>query len=485
MSNVGFSRNLGYLMCMLGCAIGLGSIWKAPAVFYSNGGGAFLIPFVVAMFALGIPVFILESQLGVMTRSSFPMAMAKLTKKAEMIGWYSCAGGIVVTAFYTILIGYCFDYIFESIWLAWGPTPGVYFNENVLRMTENVFIFGGVAPKVALAGIMMFGASYLIISKGLQGGLEKANNVFIPGLLLMSVLVVIRSVTLPGAMDGIMAYVTPDFSALLRPDVWVMAATLVVFLTSIGMGIATTMGSYLAKGTDIVKNSLIVCLGVMVYALMMGFASFSIIGYVAKMNGLPLSECIAGGFKLAFSTFPTATNEMPYLREVFGILFFTTAVFAGLSSSLAFLEAVPAALSEKFKTNKTTMAKLTVVVTAIGGIAFMFGNGMYFMDIVDRYVCTWTMMATVPLELAVILYFLKIDDMRQEINKDTKFKLGKWFNYIIPISGISVVALLIMDAKSLLTTLYGGYPLMAQLAGIGFIGIYVGLGYILYRMKPR
>jgi NSS family neurotransmitter:Na+ symporter len=251
------------------------------------------------------------------------------------------------------------------------------------------------------------------------------------------------------------------------------------------MGIATTMGSYLAKGTDIVKNSLIVCLGVMVYALMMGFASFSIIGYVAKMNGLPLSECIAGGFKLAFSTFPTATNEMPYLREVFGILFFTTAVFAGLSSSLAFLEAVPAALSEKFKTNKTTMAKLTVVVTAIGGIAFMFGNGMYFMDIVDRYVCTWTMMATVPLELAVILYFLKIDDMRQEINKDTKFKLGKWFNYIIPISGISVVALLIMDAKSLLTTLYGGYPLMAQLAGIGFIGIYVGLGYILYRMKPR
>jgi NSS family neurotransmitter:Na+ symporter len=470
---------------MLGCAIGLGSIWKAPAVFYSNGGGAFLIPFIVAMFALGIPVFILESQLGVMTRSSFPMALAKLNKKAEMIGWYSCAGGIVVTAFYTILIAYCLDYIMEAAWLSWGPTPGVYFNENVLRLTESVLIFGGIAPKVAIAGAIMFGASYLIISRGLQGGLEKANNVFIPGLLLMSIIVVIRSVTLPGAMDGIMAYVTPDFGALLRPDVWVMAATLVVFLTSIGMGIATTMGSYLAKGTDIVKNSLIVCLGVMAYALMMGFASFSIIGYVAKMNGLPLSECIAGGFKLAFSTFPTATNEMPYFREIFGILFFTTAVFAGTSSSLAFLEAVPAALAEKFKIEKVKAAKLTVIVTAIGGIAFIFGNGMYFMDIVDRYVCTHVMMMTVPLELAVILYYLPIDKIRQDINKDTKFKLGKWFNYIIPIAGLSVAVLIVMDAYKLVTELYGGYPLIAQLAGLGFIGIYVGLGYILYKMKPR
>lgn len=481
----GFSKNLGYLFTMLGCAIGLGSLWKAPSVFYSNGGGAFLLPFIIAMFALGIPVFILESQLGIMTRSSFPMALKKLNERAEMIGWMSCAGGIVVTAFYTILIGYCFDYIFESIWLAWGPTPGVYFNENVLRLTENIFIYGGVAPKVALAGIAMFGVSYVIISKGLQGGLEKANSVFIPGLLIMSILVVIRAVTLPGAIDGIMVYVTPDFSALLRPQVWVMAATLVVFLTSIGMGIATTMGSYLAKGTDIVKNSLIVCLGVMAYALMMGFASFGIIGYVAKTNGLPLADCIAGGFKLAFSTFPTAANEMPYFREVFGVLFFVTAVFAGLSSSLAFLEAVPAAIAEKFSVNKTKAAKATVVFTAVGGMAFILGNGMYFMDIVDRYVCTWIMMLTVPLELAVILYYIPIDKMRQEINKDAKWKLGRWFNYIIPISGLSVVALLIMDAQSLTSSLYGGYPLSAQLVGIGFILAYVALGYVLYRMKPR
>ena len=485
MATEGFSKNLGYLFTMLGCAIGLGSLWKGPALFYANGGGAFLIPFFVAMIIMGIPVFILETQLGVMTRSAFPLAMKKLHKKAEFIGWYSCAGGIVVTAYYTIIIGYCLDYIYEAARLSWGIKPEQYFNENVLMLSSGVFDLGGIAPKAAIAGALIFGATYIIMSKGLQGGLEKANSVFIPGLLVLSIAVLIRAVTLPGAIDGLILFVTPDFSALLKPQVWVMAFTLVTFLTSVGMGIATTMGAYTAKGTDVVKNSLIVCLGVMGYALMMATASFGIIGYVAHTTGLPLAECVAGGFKLAFSVYPTATSAMPWLNSLFGVAFFLTAVFAGLSSSLAFFEAVPAALAEKFKLNKVKASKNTVLFSAATSIIFVTGAGLYWTDIVDRYVCTWVMMATVLLEVPIMMKYMGIDKMRVAINESTSLKLGKWFNYIIPVSALSVLGLLVMDAISLTGGLYGGYPLSAQLLGIGYIMVFVALGYILYRMPQR
>jgi neurotransmitter:Na+ symporter, NSS family len=427
----------------------------------------------------------LETQLGVMTGSSFPLAMKKLHKKAEFIGWYSCAGGIVVTAYYSIIIGYCLDYIWEAARLSWGQNPEMYFNTNVLQLSNHVFELGGIAPKVAIGGAIMFGLTYLIMSRGLQGGLEKANNVFIPGLLVLSIAVLIRAVTLPGAIDGLVLFVTPDFSALLKPQVWVMAFTLVTFLTSVGMGIATTMGSYVAKGSDVVKNSLIVCLGVMSYALMMATASFGIIGYVAHTTGLPISECVAGGFKLAFSVYPTAANTMPWLNAAFGVAFFITAVFAGLSSSLAFFEAVPAALAEKFKINKVKASKNTVLFSAITSVIFVTGAGLYWTDIVDRYVCTWVMMATVLLEVPIIMKYMGVDKMRVAINENTKLKLGKWFNYIVPVSALSILGLLVMDSISLTGGLYGGYPLMAQLLGIGYIGIFIALGYVLYRMPQR
>jgi NSS family neurotransmitter:Na+ symporter len=478
-----FGSNLGYVLSLIGMAVGLGSVLKAPAAFYQYGG-TFVIPFIVALFVMAIPVFLAETQLGVKTGRSFPMAMKSLKPRSELLGWYALAGGLVICAYYNVLIGYFLDYIYESFTLAWGSNPEAYFHNDVLRLSPDIMTIGGIAPKIAIAGTIMFVGSYLIIKKGIQAGLERANLILLPSLLVISVIFGIRAFMLPGAADGLRLLITPNWGALLTPAPWLAAFTLMCFLSSVGMGLATTFGAAIPKTTNIWRNTLIIVGGVACYAMFMASVSLSVIGYLAQTTGKSIGDVVAGGFSLAFVTYPMAINAMPWAQVAFGVAFFLVATAAGLSSSLSFYAAFPSAMKDKLGWTSLKGSRVAVASTGFASILFMTGAGLMWCDIIDMWTCTYIMLATVVLELPYFIKYYGLDQMRADILENTGVRIGRWFNCCIYLSMVAVGGLIANGVYSSLVVPYGGYPIVAQVLSVAYVMVFILAGYYIYRMKP-
>jgi neurotransmitter:Na+ symporter, NSS family len=479
-----FGSNLGYILSLIGMAVGLGSVLKAPAAFYQYGG-TFVIPFIVALIVMAIPVFLAETQLGVKTGRSFPMAMKSLRPHAEFLGWFSLAGGLVVCAYYNVLIGYFLDYIYESFTLAWGANPEAYFHGNVLRLSPDIMTLGGIAPKVAIAGTIMFVGSYLIIKKGVQAGLEKANMILLPGLLIISVIFGIRAFMLPGAAEGLRVLITPNWNALLTPAPWLASFTLMCFLSSVGMGLASTFGAAIPKNTNIWKNTLIIVGGVACYAMFMASVSLSVIGYLAHVSGKSIGDVVNGGFSLAFVTYPMAINSMPWAQVAFGVAFFVVAVAAGLSSSLAFYAAFPSAMKDKLGWTSLKGSRVAIASTAAASVIFMTGAGLMWCDIIDMWTCTYIMLATVVLEIPYMIKYYGLKQMRADIFENTGVKIGRWFDICIYISMVAVGGLIANGVYSSIVVPYGNYPIVAQVLSVLYVLAFVLAGYYIYRLPQR
>ncbi|MCS5423226.1 sodium-dependent transporter, partial [Psychrilyobacter sp. S5] len=210
----------GFVLAAIGSAIGLGNIWRFPYVAASNGGGAFLIPYLVALFTAGIPILILEFAMGHKIRSSVPGVFAKLNRKYEALGWFQTFISFFIATYYVVIIGWSFSYLFFAFTGAWGTDTKAFLFGDYLQLTDSPMNLGGLNLKVAAPLILVWGINYTIIRLGVKNGLEKANKVFMPLLVVALLVIVVRGVTLPGAMAGLDYFFTPDFSKLTDPKVW-------------------------------------------------------------------------------------------------------------------------------------------------------------------------------------------------------------------------------------------------------------------------
>ncbi|MCS5421589.1 sodium-dependent transporter, partial [Psychrilyobacter sp. S5] len=217
----------GFILAAIGSAIGLGNIWRFPYVAASNGGGAFLIPYLVALFTAGIPLLILEFAMGHKIRSSAPGVFAKLNKKYEAIGWFQTLIAFFITTYYVVIIAWSFSYLFFAFTGAWGTDPKAFLFGDYLKLGDAPSTLGnlgaslgGLNLKVAVPLLLVWGINYGVLRMGVKNGLEKANKIFMPLLIIALLVIVVRGVTLPGAMAGLDYFFTPDFSKLTDPKVW-------------------------------------------------------------------------------------------------------------------------------------------------------------------------------------------------------------------------------------------------------------------------
>ena len=325
-----WSSRTGFILAAVGSAVGLGNIWRFSYVTYENGGGAFLVPYFVALFTAGIPLMILEFGLGGKFKGAAPLALNRAKKNFEWIGWWAVLSVFIISTYYSVIISWSLVYLGKACTLEWGVDTNAYFFGTVLQLTDSAFDLGGFPVAILASLIAVWGITWLIEVKGVQDGIEKANKIFMPLLLVLAILLVVRALTLDGALTGIDWYLKPDFEKLFDHNIWLAAYGQIFFTLCLGAGVMIAYSSYLPEESDIVNNAFIVSLANVAFSFLMGFAVFGTLGYMAATTGQGVEDVANSGIGLAFVVFPKALSLLPGLNAFTAVAFFACLVVAGL-----------------------------------------------------------------------------------------------------------------------------------------------------------
>lgn len=478
-----WGTNLGFLLAAIGSAVGLGNIWRFPYVAYENGGGAFLIPYFVALFTAGIPILMLEFALGHHKEASAPKAFRHIDAKWEWLGWWAVLFVMFgIQLYYIVIIGWCGNYVIFSLTQAWGDDPNAFFFNEFLQMPEdaNVWAVTGLRWPIAAAVSIFWVINWFIAYRGVQKGIERAAKVMMPLLFAITLVIIVWALFLPGARTGVAHYVTPDFDRITDLEVWIAAYGQIFFSLSLGFGIMIAYSSYLSREANIFKNSLIVGFSNSCYEVCAGFGVFSILGYMATQQGRAINEVVTDGIGLAFVAYPQAISMLPYGR-LFGLLFFLLLIIAGISSSISIVEAFTSAILDKFSVSRKKVITAMCLVGFGGSLLFTTNVGLLWLDIVDHFLNQYGLITVGILEALVVGWLYRTDRLKAHIvsNLGLSGARHKLFNYVIlqlwmycirfvtPVAlGIAIIHSLIRE----LSTPYSGYPISGVIIlGVGWL----------------
>ncbi len=458
-----WKTHVGFLLAAIGSAIGLGNIWRFPYLCYKNGGGAFLIPYVLALLIVGIPFMILEISLGHKMRGSAPASFAKVDTRWEWLGWWQIIFVMFgVVLYYSVVIAWCFNYLFFSFGLEWGADPNKFFFNEFLMITTSPFEIGNVrSPVLFFLGVVWF-LNWLIVFRGVEKGLERANKLFMPLLFVLMLVLVGCSMKLPGAFQGLSVYLMPDFEKLKDVRVWIDAVVQIFFTLSIGFGIMIAYASYLPKKSQIVKDAVTICVVNSCFSLIAGLGVFSVVGYMAYKLSLPIDQVVDKSIGLAFVVFPKAIGMLPAFPKLFGVLFFSCLVIAGLSSSISILEAFTSGIIDKFHYPRKAVVSVLAIAGFMGSIMFTTQGGLFWIDIVDHFLTQYGLVLGGILECILIAWIYRAYKLREYMNKFCLWRLPSLWDYTVKL--IIPVALAVILINSLIKELaspYEGYPWLA------------------------
>lgn len=478
----------GFLMAAIGSAIGLGNIWRFPGVAYSNGGGAFILPYLIALLFVGIPVLFLDYSLGHKYRGSAPLTFKRLNSKAESLGWFQVMVSFIITVYYAVIVAWAMMYAIYSVRLAWGEDTTTFFVSDFLQASGDLISFKPVwsilIPLVVLWLFVLF-----ILGRGVSKGVERLNRVFLPLLVVLFLIMVVRALFLPGALDGLNAFFAPDWSALFNAHVWLAAVSQIFFSLSIAFGIMLTYASYLPRKSNLAGTGLVAGFANSSFEILAGIGVFATLGFMANQQGVGLNE-LEGitGVGLSFMTFPAIINQMPG-GPLFGVLFFISLVLAGITSLLSLLQVVSGAFQDKFG---YSARKAAVTVGAVAGVVsvvlFSTTTGLNTLDVVDAFINNVGVVFS-AIVMTLLAYFAvpKVRALRKHLNLASSVPVPAAWDWIVGLVTPALLAVMLFQALiGYVTEGYGDWSATSPnvlIFGWGTIAVAV-IGAIIFTKLP-
>ncbi len=358
-----WGSQFAFLMAAAGSAVGLGNVWKFPYEVSSAGGGAFLVAYLVIIFAIGIPLMLAEFAIGRAGQGSGITAFVNLGKKNwAVIGLVGVIAGFLILSFYNVVAGWALFYLKDSLTGSLFA-PGIDY--------ANVFtgqITADLSP-IFYTAIITF-ASLGIIVMGVQKGIGLFSKVFMPLLIVLLVILMVLALRLDGAMAGVKTYLTPDFARLATAEVWSRAAAQAFFSISIGMAVLLTYASYLGKEISLRRAAITVSLVDTAVAFLAGFIVMPI---VAALGIDPQA-----GPSLVFIAVPSLLATIPG-GQIFSIMFFVMLLIAAITSIVSIMEGAIAILKDSFnlprKVSIFILGGALTVTTTVASLSLHLWSG--------------------------------------------------------------------------------------------------------------
>ena len=476
-----FSGRQAFIMAAIGSAVGLGNIWRFPYATYENGGGAFIIPYIVALLTAGIPLLFLDFAIGHRHRGGAPLSFRRLNKHFETFGWWQVMVNVIIGVYYAVVLGWAAIYTYFSFAKTWGDKPADFFIGEFLKAGDIAngisFEFVGmvIGPLIAVWLI-----SLVVLALGVEKGIAKSSSILMPVLVVMFLVLVVYSLTLPGAAKGLDALFTPNWEKLAEPSVWIAAYGQIFFSLSICFGIMITYSSYLKKDSDLTGTGLVVGFANSSFEVLAGIGVFAALGFMATAAGQEVSEVAKGGIGLAFIAFPTIINEAP-LGSVLGVLFFGSLTFAALTSFISVIEVIIAAIQDKLKLSRVA-ATFTVGLPMMLISTVLFGTttGLPMLDVMDKFVNYFGIVAVAFASLVAIVAKGKLSTLGHHINKTSSFKVGTVWRLCVVITTGVLAFMVFSEAIKVFNEGYEGYPSwFVNIFGWGMAGLLLVVAFIL------
>lgn len=418
-----WSSKIEFLLAVAGQIIGLGNVWRFPYLCYKNGGGVFFIPYVVFLFTCGIPLFLLETSMGQYTKQGSITCWKKICPLFQGIGYGSQVVVLYSSIYYIIILAWAFLYLFSSFsteipWAScrnsWNTETCVEFDQirdlnltiaanatspvrefwerRVLNLSGSVHDLGGIRWELALCLLLSWVICYFCVWQGVKStGKVVYFTATFPYVMLTVLLV--RGLTLPGALNGIKFYLYPDPSRLSDPQVWMDAGTQIFYSYAICIGCLMALGSYNKYNNNCYKDCLYLCLLNSGTSFVAGFAIFSALGFMAYEQNTDISKVAESGPGLAFIAYPRAVAMMPF-PQIWAIFFFIMIILLGLDSEFVGLEALATAISDLYPLYFHVGHRRKILLLSICVVSFFIGlvmvteGGLYIFQLFDYYACS-------------------------------------------------------------------------------------------------
>ena len=443
-----WSSKLTYIMTVAGATVGFGATWRFPYLVGENGGGAYVLLFCIAMFVIGIPMILVENVIGRRLRvNSIDAFGDKLQDKGiskwwKILGYMGLLGSFIIMGYYMVLGGWVMNYIISLI------NGSLDISVPITKETAKEFYdlsIGNSPLQIAIYTFLFVAVNYIILAKGIIGGIERSVKYLMPLLFIFLIGMVIRNVTLPGAMEGITYYLKPDFSKI-TAELFVKVLGQVFFALSLGFGVLITLSSYLSKEEDLIQTAVITGFTNTIIAVLAGFMIFpSLFSFGIAPNSGPT---------LVFQSLPIVFSHLPF-GTFFAIVFFGLLLIAALTTSITIYEVIITALQEKLRMRRGKAILLTLSsIFLLGNIPAVLSDNVlkdirpFNMSIFDffDYLSGNILFLLTALGCAIFVGFVLKDKAKQELSPtpDSTFTTV-WFNYVKYVVPLIIIVIFVSN----------------------------------------
>ncbi len=583
-----WSSRTAFIMAAVGSAVGLGNLWRFPAVAFANGGGAFFVPYFVALLTAGVPLMIVEYAIGQKYQGGAPQAMAAVTRKFRWVGWFALMVGCTITMYYCVVMAYAWHFSVGSLSTAWrDPVPytevdeqggvpvlkevaaediqlyvpmaeieeaegepterldaraeglrdwlgkvngglpvltaeqldreeaqnpdkayvsivanvGHYLMEEVLggyhegywrkareynvrlqREAREARRSGldppagepipyasdmfALSPNLVIGALLTWVLIFFIIFRGVRN-VGKVVMLTVPLPVLLLVILLVRGMTLPGASEGLLYYLKPDWSKLQDARVWIAAYGQIFFSLSLGFGILIAYASYMPPESDVTNSAFITSFGNCATSFIAGLAVFSVLGYLAYISNIGVGELPASGLGMAgpllvFITYPVALSQMPVAAAgvvLVSLAFFLCLISLGIDSAFSLVEGIVTGFHDRFRRiPRAAMSGIICAIGLAGSLLFCTRSGLMWLDIVDNWMSNYGLPFVGLMECIAVGYFFHIEELRDYVNTHSEIKVHNWFDVCIKVITPGILIYLLADQlMKNLAAPYGGY----------------------------
>ncbi|XP_022521552.2 sodium- and chloride-dependent GABA transporter ine [Astyanax mexicanus] len=494
-----WSRQIEFTLAGIGCAVGLGNVWRFPYLCYRSGGGAFLVPYLLMLVLLGIPLLYMELTVGQYLRKGPVLAMAKLCPLLKGVGMATVAISFIMSTYYNVIITWALYYLFSSFqsqlpWQSCNNTwnrPNCtdyatnssststasqqFFNYRVLERTTGVEETGTLRWELFLLLLLAWILVYLCIFKGVKStGKVVYFTALFPYVILVALL--INNVQLPGAIKGIEFFIVPEWEKLLSVEVWVNAAAQIFNSIGIGFGSLMAMASYNSFNNNVLKDTLAIAITNSLTSILAGFVIFSAFGYMSYLQNIPVSDIAVDGPGLVFVVYPQAFVTMP-VAPMWAVFFFFMLLCLGLDSQFAMVEVMVTSLMDSYSKPLLRFLRqkeLLVLVVCSGafllGIPHVMQVGIYVFQLMDHYTAIVSIMFLAFFEVVAICWLYGVKRLSSNLEEMTGKKPNIFFRVCwMVICPVLITIILVFSVIQFRPARYESYVYPDWAQGIGWI----------------
>jgi NSS family neurotransmitter:Na+ symporter len=371
----------GFIWSMIGSAVGFANVLSFSALCYKNGGGAFLIPYLIAHLLVGLPFLFLEATVGQKTKLPIVSAMGNiLGTRGRMLGWLAVLCCATIGGFYIVLTGYSVAYTFFAATGYLSLDSAHFFKEAFLKTSPSLSVWGGVAFGVLVATLFVIAFTWITMARNIQSGVEKLCSFFLPLLGLLVTLFSLIAFFLPGALIGIKNYLIPDFHRLCDWALWREVFGQVFFSLSLGLGIVTGYSRHNPSNFNIRRSMIMVALGDFIISFVAGIAIFGCIGFMSHHLKMPFDAILQtdSAFEIGFVIFPMILSQLgEVVARVLGPMFFFCIFIAGVTGVFSIVESIAGSFEVEFNLTRRQAISGSLVLISALSLPFCMGNGQH------------------------------------------------------------------------------------------------------------